>query len=166
MPDKQNGSEHFILFGLMGTTYGIRSNEIQQMDMVEHITPVPNAPDYVEGLVFIRGQVVPAINLRVRFGFEKVGYDMRTRLIVVQKNARKVGLIVDFAREFVSIPLEAIAPPPEAMSGLSGRYLEGIATVNERLILILNIDEVLQLAETIKSSPEGEYNEGGTKHDK
>lgn len=150
MPEKQSEKENYILFGLMGTTYGIRSNDVQQMDMIEHITPVPNAPPFVEGLVFLRGQVIPAVNLRVRFGFEKVAYDIKTRLIVVQKDNRKVGLIVDNAREFISIPKEVIAPPPEAMSGLSGRYLEGIATLGERLVLILNIDEVLNLAEIIK----------------
>jgi len=150
MPDDKN-KENYILFKLKGTTYGIKSNDVSQMEMVEHITPVPNAPDFVEGLVFLRGEVIPAINLRARFKFEKIEYDIRTRIIVVQKGERKVGLIVDNAREFVAIPDEAIKDPPETISGLSGQYLKGVATLGDRLVLILNIEEVLNFTD-IKAS--------------
>jgi len=144
-------SDQFILFELAGTTYGVPSRAVQQMEMVEHITPVPNAPPFVEGVVFTRGQVVPAVNLRARFGFQKKPYDLKTRLIVVTDGARVVGLIVDTAREFVTIPSEAIQPPPEAIAGLSGKYLDGIATLGERLVLILNVAEVLKLEQTVNT---------------
>jgi len=147
-------TEHYILFSLAGTTYAVRSGEVQQMDMVEQITPVPNAPPSVEGVVFIRGQVIPAINLRVRFGFPKVSYDLRTRLIVVRTGGRIVGLIVDTAREFVLIPVTAIQPPPEGISNLSGRYLAGIAAVGDRPVLILNIDEVINPADIMTTALE------------
>jgi len=124
------------------------------MEMVDRITPVPNAPPYVEGVVFSRGQVVPAVNLRRRFGFDAAPFDLRTRLVVVN-NGRTVGLIVDSAREFVPIPAGAIRPPPEALVGLSGKYLQGIAALGERLVLILNVDEVLNVTETIPPAPSG-----------
>jgi purine-binding chemotaxis protein CheW len=143
----QNDSEPFVLFELAGTTYGVRSRFVQQMEMIEHITPVPNALPAVEGVVLARGQVIPALNLRVRFGFEKIPYDLRSRLMVVNKRGRTLGLIVDAAREFFSIPDAAIEPPPEAITGLSGKYLEGIATVKGRMILVLNLDEVIDLGE-------------------
>lgn len=149
MPDEQNGSETFVVFELAGTTYGVRSRLVQQMEMIEHITPVPNAPPAVEGVVFSRGRVIPAVNLRVRFGFEKIPVELRTRLIVINISDRTVGLIVDSAREFISIPPAAIQPPNEAISGLSGKYLEGIATLGNRIILILNLNEVINLAEII-----------------
>jgi len=147
MPDEQISSEPYILFELAGTTYGVRSDLVQQMEMIEQITPVPNAPHFVDGVVFSRGQVIPALNLRGRFGFERMPYDLRTRLVVVKTNGRTVGLVVDTAREFISIPFNAIRPPHETITGLSGRYLEGIATIGERIILILNLDEVLNLSE-------------------
>ncbi len=136
----------FILFQIADTTYAIHSEVVQQMEMVEHITPVPNAPPFVEGVVLSRGQVIPAINLRTRFGLEKKPYDLRTRLIVVHSGERTVGLIVDSAREFVAIPPEAIQPPPDTTSGLSERYLESIAILDKRLILILDVDAVLSIA--------------------
>jgi purine-binding chemotaxis protein CheW len=141
----QSASEPFILFELAGTTYGVRSRFVQQIEMVEHVTPVPNASAAVEGVVYARGQVVPALNLRTRFGFEKAPFDLRSRLIVVNTGARIVGMIVDTAREFLNIPAAIIEAPPEAITGLSGKYLEGIATLDGRLVLILNLDEVIDI---------------------
>ncbi len=147
MTNTQNGEEPFILFELAGTTYGVRSRFVQQVEMVEHVTPVPNAPPAVEGVVLARGQVIPALNLRARFGFERVAFDLRTRLVVVGTAGRTLGLIVDSAREFLRIPATAVEPPPEAITGLSGKYLEGVATVGGRIILVLDLDEVIDLGE-------------------
>jgi purine-binding chemotaxis protein CheW len=123
---------------------------VQQIEMIEHITAVPNAPEAVEGVVFSRGQVIPAINLRTRFGFSKIAYDLRSRLIVVYVGERSIGLIVDAAREFRHIPAEAINPPPETLGELSGKYLDGIATIGDKLILLLNLAEVVKTAEEIE----------------
>lgn len=148
MSEQQTITQPYILFELADTTYGIPSQVVQQMEMIEQITPVPNALSFVEGVVFLRGQVIPAINLRVRFGLEKKAYNLRTRLIVIQTSYRTVGLIVDTAREFLRIPQDAIQPPPEGISGLSGRYLSGIATLSKRAILLLNVEELLKLPDT------------------
>ncbi len=147
MTNTQNDAEPFILLELAGTTYGVRSRFVQQIEMIEHVTPVPNAPPAVEGVVLARGQVIPALSLRARFGFEKIPYDLRARLVVVSSAGRTIGLIVDTAREFVRIPPSAIEPPPEALTGLSGKYLEGIATINGRMILVLDLEEVIDLGE-------------------
>lgn len=155
-------AEPFVLFELGGTTYAIRSRDVRHLEMIEHLTPVPDALYFVEGVVFSRGQVIPALSLRARFGFEKIPYDLRTRLIVTQIGERTVGFIVDAAREFASIPDEAILPPPEDISELSGKYLEGIARIGERIMLILNLQEILNPSET-DSLPEdgGESGEIG-----
>src|SRR5690242_2250258 len=101
----ENNSEFYILFELSGTTYAVRSRDVQHMKMLDQITPVPNAPPFIDGIAFSRGQVVPAVNLRVRFGFQREPYSLRTRLLIVRVEERFVGLIVDSAREF-----RAIAP--------------------------------------------------------
>ena len=137
--------EPFILFELAGTTYGVRSRFVQQIEIIEDVAAVPNAHPAVEGVVLIRGQVIPALNLRTRFGFERVDRDLRSRLVVINAGNRVVGLVVDTAREFIKIPTESIEPPPEALTGLSGKYLEGIATIKDRMILVLNLDAVLDL---------------------
>ena len=137
--------EPFILFELAGTTYGVRSRFVQQIEMIDDVASVPNAHPALEGVVLVRGQVIPALNLRTRFGFERVERELRSRLVVINTGTRVVGLVVDTAREFIRIPPESIEPPPEALTGLSGHYLEGIAMIGERMILILNLDAVLDL---------------------
>jgi purine-binding chemotaxis protein CheW len=138
-----HATETYVLFKLAGTAYAVSSRDVQRMEMVEHVTPVPNAPSFVDGVVFSRGKVVPAVNLRRRFGFDRANYDLKTRLIVIAHGDRLVGLIVDSASEFVTIPADAIQPPPETMAGTSGRYLRGVAKVGERVILILDVAGLL-----------------------
>jgi len=139
----EKSGETFILFAVAGTTYALRSRDVTHVEMVEQVTAVPNAAAFVDGVVFSHGHVVPALNLRARFGFEKAAYDVATRLLVVHSGERSVGLIVDGAREFVAFDPGLIQPPGTALAGLSGRYLEGIANVGDRLILVLNLPAVL-----------------------
>ena len=140
------GSDSYILFTLAGTTYALRSEYVRHMEMVDHVTRVPNAPTYVDGVVSSRGQVVPVINLRARFGFDRVDADARTRLIIVELESRVVALLADSAREFVTIRPDSIQPPGAALAGLSGEYLEGIATIGDRLVLILNVKDIVNAA--------------------
>jgi purine-binding chemotaxis protein CheW len=93
--------------------------------------------------------VVPALNLRARFGFERAPYDLTTRLLVVRAAGRTVGLVVDAAREFASIDPSTIHPPATALTGLSGRYLEGVANIGDRLILVLNLEAVLTFSDPV-----------------
>jgi purine-binding chemotaxis protein CheW len=138
-----SGGETFILFTVAGTTYALRSREVAHVEMLERATAVPNAAAFVDGVVFSRGQVVPALNLRARFGFERAPYDVTTRLVVAQSDGRAVGLVVDAAREFATFDPSLIQPPGSALTGLSGRYVEGIANVGDRLILVLDLSQVL-----------------------
>jgi purine-binding chemotaxis protein CheW len=98
--------------------------------------------------VFSRGQVVPVVSLRARFVFPRVAHDLAARLLVVRAAGRVLGFTVDSAREFVRIPAERIEPPAETIAGLSGRYLEGIARLGDRIVLVLALGEVADIAET------------------
>jgi purine-binding chemotaxis protein CheW len=139
--------EDYVLFELAGATYALPSRQILQLDMVQTPTPVPNAPAFVDGVVSVRGHVIPAVNLRARFGFPRVAHDLRSRLVIVREHARTVGLIVDSAREFATIAPESIKPLPEGIGGTSGRYLHGIAEQGERLLLIVDVHELLETDE-------------------
>jgi purine-binding chemotaxis protein CheW len=136
-------TSHYIIFSVAGTSYALPSQQVGHIEMVDEVTRVPNAPHFVDGVVFSRGEVVPALNLRARFGFDRVANDIRTRLLVVQAGGRAVGLIVDAAREFLTIPDAAIKPPNEALSGLSGTYLRGIATLGDRMVVVVDLDGLL-----------------------
>jgi purine-binding chemotaxis protein CheW len=151
----ENGHhDSFVLFELAGATYAVRSSAVQQLEMIEHITPVPNADRSVAGVVFSRGQVIPAISLRKRFGFPEIAHDIRSRLIVVRSEGRTIGLVVDAAREFKRIPADTIEPPSDTLGGTSGDYLEGIATSDDRMILVLRLDELIRTTVEISSDLE------------
>ena len=140
-------SDNYILFTVAGTSYALPSQDVAHVEMVEQITRVPNAPAFVDGVVFSRGQVVPAVNMRARFGFERAPLDVSSRLLVVHSHGRSVGLLVDACREFMTVPASAIHPPGEALSGLSAQYVDGVATVGERLIVLLGLDRLLGTTE-------------------
>jgi purine-binding chemotaxis protein CheW len=141
--------EPYIVFSVAGTAYALRSADVQHVEMIDQVTRVPNAAPFVDGVVFSRGQVVPAVNLRVRFGFDRVPYDLRTRLIVVQHAGRSVGLVADRSREFVRLPASAIQAPQESLSGSSGDYVQGIAALDNRLIFVLQLEHLLAFSEPL-----------------
>jgi chemotaxis signal transduction protein len=142
--DARAAMRTYILFSVAGTTYALHSHHVRHMEMVEQVTSVPNAAPCVEGVVFSRGQVVPVLNLRVRFGFERAPRDLRTRLLVVEAAGRMIGLMADTAREFIQIPDASVHPPSDAIGGLSGNYLDGVATIGDRIVLILNLGAVIE----------------------
>ena len=155
MSSESANADSFVLFELAGTTYGVRSADVRQLEMIEHITPVPNASGTLEGVVFSRGRVIPAMSLRARFGFPKVPHDIRSRLIVVEVGDRVIGLIVDSAREFKIIPNESLSAPPDGLAELSGHYLNAVANLGESNVLILDLAEVIKTDDIEASAAEG-----------
>lgn len=140
-----SASDTYILFELAGAAFGVRSRDVLHVDLLEHITPVPNAAPWVDGVVFSRGQVIPAMNLRCRFGFPREEPTPRTRLIFVKTGERIVALIVDSAREFRTIADTAIRPIEDTLTGIQGNYIKAVATIAGRLVLLIDVAAVMSL---------------------
>ena len=136
-------ADQYILFTVAGTTYALPSSQIAHVDLVEEITRVPNAAPFVDGVVFSRGQIIPAVNMRARFGFERAPIDLRTRFLVVNTGGRSIGLLVDACREFRRIEPSAIHPPADTLGGTSETSIAGIATIDGRMIVILDLAALL-----------------------
>ncbi|MDB6126797.1 MAG: CheW protein [Verrucomicrobia bacterium] len=149
-------ADTYIILELDGAAYGVRSDQVQHIEMLESVTPVPNTAPAVDGVVFSRGDVIPAINLRARFGLPRQAPTARTRLVFLKVERRVVALIVDAAREFQRIPPESIRPIQETLVGIEGNYVGGVATVKGRNVLILDIGAVLTIEEI--SLPEAAAN--------
>jgi purine-binding chemotaxis protein CheW len=135
-------AETFILFTVAGANYAVRSDEVEMIEMVESITRVPRTAAFVEGVTSVRGHVIPVVSIRKRFRMEPVEPDLRTRLVVIQINGRRIGMMVDSAREFVRIEPDQIQPPPEALSGPQMEYLQGVVKQQNRLILLVDLDKL------------------------
>jgi purine-binding chemotaxis protein CheW len=158
MEANEQSQEKFVLFELVNTTYGVPSRFVRRLEMIETVTPVPNATPELEGIVLSQGKVIPAVNLRVRFGFPRVLFDIRSRLLVIEAEGRTVGLIVDSAREFRTIHSSEIKPAPQAIANLNGEYIEGIAAQNGRMIIVLKLDEILKSADQAPAQAATELN--------
>jgi purine-binding chemotaxis protein CheW len=138
-------SQPYVIFELAGAAYGIASADVLHVDLLEHVTAVPNTSATVEGVVFSRGQVVPALNLRLRFGLPRREPDGSTRLIFVRSGGRTVALIVDAAREFRALPASVIRPVEETLQGVAGNYLRGVAQLGDRMVLLIDVVSVIAL---------------------
>ena len=138
-------TEPYIIFELGQSAYGVRSTDVLHVEILEQITPVPNTAPAVEGIVFSRGHLYPALNLRVRFGLERVAHTARSRLIFVTVHERTVALVVDSAREFRAIANDTIRAVDTPLPGIAGNYVRGVATVLGRMVLLLDVVAVLNL---------------------
>lgn len=145
--DENAAKESYIIFQIDGTSYGISGKYILQLEMMQEITPVPDTPEYMEGVMFSRGEVIPVINLRIRFGLQKKNYDASTRIMVIRHGDRVAGLIADNAREYINIITAAIHPVPSMYSGKEGSFIESVARTGDRMILISNLKEIIEYIE-------------------
>lgn len=147
-PDKMNAQmESYVLFELAGNVYGLPSRNVRHIDMFEHVTLVPNANPAIDGVVFSRGQVIPALNLRVRFGFPRQDHTLRTRIVFATIHDRTVGLIVDAAREFKSFSSDSLRPIEKTLTGINDKYLTAVTKLGDKLVLMLDLEAVLNVAD-------------------
>jgi purine-binding chemotaxis protein CheW len=142
--ERPQGPRHsYVLFSVADGTYALPSDAIVQLAMVGDVTPVPNAPAHVAGVTSIRGRVVPVVDLRRLFGFEPVAPGRRTRLILVAHGGREVALQVDGAREFTQLADEAVQPLRGVAQDIGGEFVRGMAQVEERLIMVLDLGSMV-----------------------
>lgn len=137
-----------IVFQLKDEEYGIEVDQVRSIERMQHITRVPRTVDFVKGVINLRGVVTPIIDLRTRFGIDEVETTDSTRIIIVAVGNMDVGLIVDAANDVVDIPNDVIEPPPQVVGGIEAEYLRGVAKINRRLLILLNLDRVLNPTET------------------
>lgn len=137
------GEMKVIVFRLKDEEYGVEVSEVRSIERNQPITKVPRTPHFVKGVINLRGVVTPIINLRSRFDIEEEEYTDSTRIIIVAVNEMEVGLIVDAANDVIDIPIKAIEPPPEVVGGIEADYLRGVAKLENRLLILLNLEKAL-----------------------
>ncbi len=123
--------------------YGLDILRVKEVIRIREITRLPKAPSFVKGIINLRGDVIPIIDLRDKFGLEHQQYTSMTRVIVVDVDEKLVGMVVDAASQVVRIPADQIDPPPPIVGCLSAEYVKGVGKLDERLVILLNIDRIL-----------------------
>src|SRR6516164_6364576 len=134
-------------FRLENEDYAIAITKIQEIILMKPITRIPQVPDFIEGLINLRGSVIPIINLRKRFGLLPRELDDETRIIVVNVHDKTVGCIVDAVTQVMRINGDQIQPPPLAVLAVAHQYLAGLAKLDDRLMIILDIEKLFEAEE-------------------
>lgn len=132
-----------VIFTLANEHYGVGISAVDSIITMQPITYVPRAPAFVEGVTNLRGKVLPVIDLRKRFGLPVHEATRETRIVVTELNSSRVGMIVDAVSEVLRIPEEAVEPPSPIVTTVDSTFLTGIAKVDERLIILLDLEKVL-----------------------
>ena len=146
-----------VSFRIGTEEYGVDIAQVQEIIRLVEITHVPRAPHFMEGVINLRGQLIPIIDLRTRFGMERIDATKSTRIIVTEIGSKRVGIVVDSVSEVLNIPLENIEEAPEMIAGVGTEYIQGVGKMNDRLIIMLDLTMVIttdekQQLESIEAS--------------
>ena len=139
----RTGVLQLVSFNLGDEEYGVDILRVQEINRMVHITRVPKAPEFVEGVINLRGKVIPIVDLRKRFGLTAKPHDKNTRIIVVDIDGRTVGLIVDGVSEVLRFSMDTIEPPPPMVTGVEAEYIWGVGKLEDRLLILLDLSKVL-----------------------
>jgi purine-binding chemotaxis protein CheW len=152
--DNQTNSEgllQLVSFNLADEVFGIDILKVREINRMVDITRVPNSPPYVEGIINLRGRVIPILDLRAKFGLPRKAVDKTTRIIVVEISGSIVGFIVDAVSEVFRILKNITEPPPDVVAGVDSEYITAVGKLEDRLLILLDLDKVFadcQTAET------------------
>jgi purine-binding chemotaxis protein CheW len=147
-----DGSHQYLTFMLDGEEYGVDILRVQEIKGWDTATPIPNTPDYIRGVLNLRGTIVPIIDLRLRFGLEQLEYGPTTVVIVLRvmsddERSRIMGIVVDGVSDVYNMPKENIKPSPDFGTAVDTAFVKGLATVDEKMVIMLDIDHMLNAKE-------------------
>jgi purine-binding chemotaxis protein CheW len=132
-----------VSFKIGEEEFGVNILKVQEINRTLEVTRVPNAPEYVDGVINLRGKVIPIIDLRRRFGMERKEHDKNTRIVVVELSGKVVGFVVDAVSEVLRIPESVTEPPPPIVSGIEADYITAVGKLEDRLLILLDLEKVL-----------------------
>jgi len=148
---KKKAEEHqLVVFGIANELYGVDIASVREIITMQRITRVPRTPDFVEGIINLRGKVIPVIDLRQRFHLSIAEENKETRIVVVEIQGITIGMVVDGVSEVLRITSDVIEPPSPVIVGIDAEYIRAVAKVDDRLIILLDMEKVLNNQETIE----------------
>ncbi len=139
--------DQLVVFELADEHYGVDIAPVEGIIKMQNITSVPHAPSFVEGVTNLRGAVLPVLDLRKRFSMEKADETNETRIVVVELGGNSVGMIVDGVSEVLRVPENAIEPPSSLVTSADSAFITGIAKIDDRLVILLDLSKVLSADE-------------------
>jgi purine-binding chemotaxis protein CheW len=136
-------TEHLATFVLDREEYGVDVRQVQEIRRVGEITAVPRAPDFVRGVINLRGKILPVLDLKKKLGLGEVALERAARIVVVRTQGRMLGLLVDGASQVLKVPVSRVEPPPDEVVERGGHYIRAVAKLDERLIILIDLERAL-----------------------
>ncbi|MCH7879093.1 MAG: chemotaxis protein CheW [candidate division Zixibacteria bacterium] len=136
-----------VSFKIGAEEFGVDITKAQEINRMVEITKAPQAPNYVEGVINLRGKVIPVVELRKRFGLPVAERNSETRIVNVEIGGQEIGMVVDAVTEVLRITSDSVEPPSSVITTADSGYLKGIAKLDDRLIIMLDLEQVLSTAE-------------------
>ena len=133
----------FVVAQLADEEYGVPILFVESLIRMQEITRVPDMPEFIEGVINLRGRIIPIMNMRKRFSFKQLEWDDRTRIIVVAFENQTIGFVVDGVSEVIRLASDQIDPIPPSISNIGSEYLRGVGKVDNRLLILLDVEKIL-----------------------
>jgi len=137
------GAKEYLTFTLGSEQYGIDILKVQEIRGYDSVTRIANTPAFIKGVINLRGVIVPIVDLRIRFEVGEASYHEFTVVIIINVLGKVVGVVVDAVSDVVALPAESIKPPPELGGALDTRYLTGLGTLNEQMLILIDIEKLI-----------------------
>jgi purine-binding chemotaxis protein CheW len=138
---------HIVGFRVGSETFGVAIQMVHEIVRVMEVTAVPDAPVYIEGVINLRGKIIPVVDLRKRFGEKTITPSKKNRILVAEVGSKMVGLVVDSASEVLKIPPADVDPPPNVFEEGELNYVTGVAKLGNRLIILVDLTKIMQRGE-------------------
>ena len=142
----------FLTFVLGEEEYGVEILKVQEIKGYSAVTPIPNTPAYVKGVMNLRGSIIPVVDLRAKLSMHETAYNQFTVIIVVTVGAKVMGLVVDAVSDVLNIPKADIQPTPDFGAQVDARFISGLAKAGDKLVVLLDIEKVLGSDATVLAS--------------
>lgn len=133
-----------VSFNIGEEEFGVDILQVQEIIRMLEVTRVPNAPEYIDGVINLRGKVIPIVDLRRRFGMARKEHDKNTRIVVVELGGQVVGFVVDAVSEVLRIPRSVTEPPPSFVGGVREEYITAVGKLEDRLLILLDLEKILK----------------------
>lgn len=139
----EGGHREFLTFCLGDEEYGLDILKVQEIRGYDTVTRIANAPDYIKGVINLRGNIVPIVDMRIRFHLGEARYDEFTVVIILNLGSRVVGMVVDSVSDVIALEPEQVHPAPEMGGGMDTRYLTGLGSLEDRMLILVDIESLI-----------------------
>lgn len=144
---EDTGGEEYLAFTLGREEYGIDILKVQEIRGYETVTRIANAPEFIKGVINLRGIIVPIVDLRIKFQLDRVEYNQYTVVIILNLKDRVVGIVVDGVSDVLTLQSQQIKPAPEFSGALDTEYIRGLGSIDERMLILVDIERLLMSAD-------------------